>query len=117
MTQLAYAQGPSDVPLRVETIGRMWDDVVAANGDRPALISCHQRIRWTYAELHDEVERCGRALLAAGVEKGDRVGIWSPNNAEWVVLQFATAKAGAVLVNINPSYRAYELEYALCGAC
>jgi fatty-acyl-CoA synthase len=113
MRQPAYAQGPSDVALRGETIGRMWDDIVAANGDRPALVSRHQGIRWTYGELHEQVERCARALLAAGVAKGDRVGIWSPNNAEWVVVQFATAKAGAVLVNINPSYRAHELEYAL----
>jgi fatty-acyl-CoA synthase len=113
MTQPAYAQGPSDVPLRGETIGRMWDGVVAGGAGRPALVSRHQGIRWTYGELHEQVERCARALLAAGVEKGDRVGIWSPNNAEWVVVQFATAKVGAILVNINPSYRAHELEYAL----
>jgi fatty-acyl-CoA synthase len=109
----AYAHGPCDVPLRGETIGRMWDDIVAAHADRPALVSRHQGIRWTYAELDEEVERCARALLGAGVRKGDRVGIWSPNNAEWVVVQFATAKIGAVLVNVNPSYRAHELEYAL----
>jgi fatty-acyl-CoA synthase len=110
---IAYAHGPCDVPLRGETIARMWDGVVAAHGDRPGLVSRHQGIRWTYAELHDQVERCARALLGAGVRKGDRVGIWSPNNAEWVVVQFATAKIGAVLVNVNPSYRAHELEYAL----
>jgi fatty-acyl-CoA synthase len=109
----AYAHGPCDVPLRGDTIGRMWDDVVSAHPDRPALVSRQQGIRWTYAELHDEVERCARALIGAGVRTGDRVGIWSPNNAEWVVVQFATAKVGAVLVNINPSYRAHELEYAL----
>jgi fatty-acyl-CoA synthase len=113
MSSPAYAHGPSDVPLRGETIGRMWDDVVAARGDRPALVARHQGVRWTYGELHAEVERCARALLAAGVRTGDRVGIWSPNNAEWVVVQFATAKVGAILVNINPSYRAHELEYAL----
>jgi fatty-acyl-CoA synthase len=113
MTRPAYAQGPCDVPLRGETIGRMWDDVVAANGTRPALVARHQGIRWTYAELHDQVERCAGALLGARVRKGDRVGIWSPNNAEWVIVQFATARIGAVLVNINPSYRAHELEYAL----
>jgi fatty-acyl-CoA synthase len=113
MSRPAYAQGPCGVPLRGETIGRMWDDVVAENGARPALVARHQGIRWTYAELHDHVERCARALLAAGVGKGDRVGIWSPNNAEWVIVQFATAKVGAVLVNVNPSHRAHELEYAL----
>ena len=113
MSRPAYAQGPCDIPLRGETIGRMWNEVVAAYGGRPALVARHQGIRWTYAELHDEVERCARALLAAGVAKGDRVGIWSPNNAEWVIVQFATAKIGAILVNINPSYRAHELAYAL----
>ena len=113
MSELAYAQGSSEIPLRGETIGLMWNDVVAAHGARPALVSRHQAIRWTYAELHEQVERCARALLAAGVAKGDRVGIWSPNNAEWVIVQFATAKIGAILVNINPSYRAHELEYAL----
>ena len=109
----AYAHGTSDVPLRGETIGRMWDGVVAAHGAREALVSRRQGIRWTYAELHEQVERCARGLIAAGIEKGDRVGIWSPNNAEWVVIQFATAKIGAILVNVNPSYRRHELEYAL----
>jgi fatty-acyl-CoA synthase len=113
MSGPAYAQGLSDVPLRGETIGRMWNDVVAANIERPALVSRHQEIRWTYAELHERVERCARALIAAGVEKGDRVGVWSPNNAEWVTVQFATAKVGAILVNVNPSYRAHELQHAL----
>ena len=109
----AYAQGSSQIPLRGETIGRMWDGVVSRYGDRPALVSRHQGIRWSYAELHEQVERCARALLAEGVAQGDRVGIWSPNNAEWVVTQLATAKAGAILVNVNPSYRRHELEYAL----
>jgi fatty-acyl-CoA synthase len=113
MSQPAYAHGPSPVPLRGVTLGRMWNDAVGANGDRPALVSRHQNVRWTYAELHAQVEACARALLAAGVDRGDRVGIWSPNNAEWVIVQFATAKIGAILVNINPSYRAHELEYAL----
>src|ERR671935_1626541 len=113
MSRPAYAHGPSEVPLRGETIGRMWDDVVAAHGSSPALVARHQGIRWTYAQLDEQVGRCARALRAAGVRKGDRVGIWSPNNAEWVVVQFATAKVGAVLVNVNPSYRAHELEYAL----
>jgi len=113
MSRLAYVQGPGESPLRGETIGQMWDDVVAVHGARPALVSRHQEIRWSYAELHEQVERCARALLAAGVAKGDRVGIWSPNNAEWVIVQFATAKIGAILVNVNPSYRAHELEYAL----
>jgi fatty-acyl-CoA synthase len=113
VSTLAYAHGPSDVPLRGETIGRLWNDVVAEHGRREALVSRHQGIRWTYAELDEQVERCARGLLAEGVAKGDRVGIWSPNHAEWVVVQFATARIGAILVNINPSYRAHELEYAL----
>src|SRR4051812_19871960 len=110
---LAYAHGACDVPLRGETIGRAWAGVVAAHPDADALVSRHQGIRWTYAELDRAVERCARALLAAGIAKGDRVGIWSPNNAEWVVVQLATARIGAILVNVNPSYRAHELEYAL----
>ena len=113
MSKLAYAQGTTEVALRGETIGRMWNDTVSAHGARPALVARHQGIAWTYAELDERVELCARALLAAGVEKGDRVGIWSPNNAEWVIVQFATARVGAVLVNINPAYRAHELEYAL----
>src|SRR4030095_4917476 len=113
MSKLAYAQGPTQVALRGETIGRMWNDTAAAHGARPALVARHQGIAWTYSQLDQRVERCARALLAAGVEKGDRVGIWSPNNAEGVIVQFATARVGAVLVNINPSYRAHELEYAL----
>ena len=110
---LAYAHGATDVPLRGETIGQMWDVVVGDRAGCEALVSRHQAIRWSYEQLHAEVERCARGLLALGVARGDRVGIWSPNNAEWVVVQFATAKVGAVLVNINPSYRRHELEYAL----
>ncbi|MGD0272811.1 MAG: AMP-binding protein [Gaiellaceae bacterium] len=111
--KLAYSQGLSDVPLRAETIGQMWASIVAAHGDRDALVSRHQGIRWTYAEMDEQVERCARALIAEEVQKGDRVGIWAPNVAEWVVVQFATARIGAILVNINPSYRAHELEFVL----
>ena len=111
--RLSYEQGTSDVPLRGETIGQMWDAAVAAHERRDALVSPQQGIRWTYAEMHEEVERCARGLIARTVRAGDRVGIWSPNVAEWVVLQFATAKIGAILVNVNPSYRRHELEYAL----
>ncbi len=112
-TRLSYSQGLSDTPLRDETIGAMWDAVVAEHGDREAIVSCRQGIRWTYDALDEQVERCARGLLALGVDRGDRVGIWSPNNAEWVVVQLATAKIGAILVNINPSYGQHELEYAL----
>jgi fatty-acyl-CoA synthase len=110
---VAYSHGVSDVPLRGETIGESWSAIVTAHGAREALVSRAQGIRWTYAELDAQVERCARGLLSAGVAKGDRVGIWAPNSAEWVVVQFATARLGAILVNLNPSYRAHELEYAL----
>jgi fatty-acyl-CoA synthase len=110
---LSYAHGATDTPLRAETIGELWNAVAAAHGDREALVSREQSIRWTYAELDAQVERCARGLLALGVARGARVGICSPNNAEWVVVQFATARIGAILVNINPSYRRHELEYAL----
>ena len=110
---VAYAHGVSDVPLRGETIGEAWSAIVEEHGTREALVSRAQGIRWTYEELDAEVERCARALLAAGVAKGDRVGIWAPNCAEWVIVQFATARIGAILVNLNPSYREHELEYAL----
>jgi fatty-acyl-CoA synthase len=109
----SYVSGPSDVPLLGETLGECLDRITAAFGDREALVSCHQNVRYTYRELHAEAERIARGLLALGVAHGDRVGIWSPNRAEWVVMQHAAAKAGAVLVNINPAYRLRELEYAL----
>jgi fatty-acyl-CoA synthase len=113
MGALSYAHGASEVPLRGETIGELWRATVRAHGGRPALVSRHQGIRWTYDELHEQVERCARALIASGVERGDRVGLWAPNCAEWLVVQFGTALAGAILVNLNPSYRSHELSYAL----
>jgi fatty-acyl-CoA synthase len=110
---LSYLHGASQVPLLGETIGGNLDRTVAAFGDRDALISVHQGIRQTYAAFHAAVEEIARGLLALGIEPGDRVGIWSPNNAEWVTLQYATAKVGAILVNVNPAYRTSELAYAL----
>jgi fatty-acyl-CoA synthase len=109
----AYAHGASDVPLLGETIGANLDRTVARVPDREALVSRHQDVRWTYAELAERVDRLARALLASGLQKGDRVGVWSPNGAEWILVQYATAKAGIVLVNVNPAYRTSELEYAL----
>ncbi len=113
MQQLSYIHGTSDVPLLGETIGSYFDRIVAAYPDNEAVVSRHQGVRYTYRQLHAEVERLARALLAAEVEKGDRVGIWSPNNVEWIVVQYATAKIGAILVNINPAYRTHELSYVL----
>jgi fatty-acyl-CoA synthase len=109
----SYAHGTSETPLLGETIGACLNRIAAEFGDRDALISCHQRIRYTYRELHHEVERVACGLLSLGVERGDRVGVWSPNCAEWLIAQYALAKAGAVMVNINPAYRLRELEHAL----
>lgn len=114
MTQaLSYASGPSSAPLLGETIGAQFDRAVALWPDRPALIARHMGIRWTWRELGERVDAFAAGLIALGLRPGERVGIWSPNNAEWVVTQFATAKAGLILVNINPAYRLAELEYAL----
>ncbi|HXJ64416.1 MAG TPA: AMP-binding protein [Actinomycetota bacterium] len=113
MMELSYVHGATDVPLLGETIGRHFDRIALAHPDSEALVSRHQGVRFTYGELHAEVQRVARGLMALGVDKGDRVGIWSSNNAEWLVTQYATATIGAILVNINPAYRTYELEYAL----
>jgi fatty-acyl-CoA synthase len=112
-TRLSYASGPAGVPLIGQTVGENFDKTVARWGDRPGLIVRQQGIRWSYRQLADKVDAFAAGLLALGLQPGDRVGIWSPNNAEWVVTQFATAKAGMILVNINPAYRLSELEYAL----
>ena len=109
----SYVHGANAVPLLGDTIGVHFDKAVAAWPDRPALVVRHQGVRWTYRDLQQHVDACAAGLLALGLEPGDRVGIWSPNNAEWVVTQFATAKIGVILVNINPAYRLAELAYAL----
>ncbi len=109
----SYVHGASDVPLIGDTIGGHLDRAVERWGDREALVVPHQGVRWTYAELARRADAFAAGLLALGLEPGDRIGIWSPNNAEWVVTQFATARAGLVLVNINPAYRTSELEYVL----
>jgi fatty-acyl-CoA synthase len=109
----SYANGPSTVALLGETIGDNLDRTAERFPGRDALCVRHQQVRMTYAELVAEVDLLARGLMAAGVEQGDRVGIWAPNCAEWVVVQYATAKAGVILVNINPAYRSTELEYAL----
>jgi fatty-acyl-CoA synthase len=110
---LSYASGPSAVPLLGETIGANFARTVERWGDRPALIVRQQAVRWSYRELGERVDAFAAGLLALGLKPGERIGIWSPNNAEWTVTQFATAKAGLILVNINPAYRLSELEYAL----
>ena len=109
----SYVHGASPVALLGETIGQNLDRTAARVPDNDALVSVHQGVRLTYAQFQAAVEEVARGLLALGIEPGERVGIWSPNNAEWVTLQYATAKAGAILVNINPAYRTSELAYAL----
>ena len=109
----SYAHGVSSIPLIGDTIGVYFDKSAARWPDRPALIVRQQNVRWTYSELQERVDAFAAGLLALGLAPGDRIGIWSPNNAEWVITQFATAKAGLIMVNINPAYRIYELEYAL----
>jgi fatty-acyl-CoA synthase len=111
--ELSYVHGASSTPLLCRTIGQELDRAAARYGGNEAVVSRHQGIRLTYAELHEAVEEVARGLLTLGVRKGDRVGIWSPNNVEWVIVQYATAKIGAILVNINPAYRTHELRYVL----
>lgn len=110
---LAVDHGPTDVPLLDETIGANLARIAATHADSEALVSCHQDIRWTYAEFDQRVDRLAAALMGLGLRVGDRVGIWSPNYAEWTLVQYATARVGVVLVNINPAYRTHELAYAL----
>jgi fatty-acyl-CoA synthase len=109
----SYASGISTVPLLGDTIGTNFDRTVAAHGERDALVDCAAGTRWTYRELAADVAAVALGLLELGIRKGDRVGIWSPNRAEWTLVQYATAKIGAILVNINPAYRVHELEYVL----
>jgi fatty-acyl-CoA synthase len=110
---LAVSAGSTQVSLVEQTIGANLEETVARFPEREALVSPYQGVRHTYTEFNEAVDILARGLLGAGVEVGDRIGIWSPNNAEWVLVQYATAKIGAILVNINPAYRTSELEYAL----
>jgi fatty-acyl-CoA synthase len=109
----SYARGDTSAAMLDETIGASLERAVAQFGDRDALISCAQGRRYTYAELGSAVDELARALMAAGLATGDRIGIWSPNCVEWTLVQYASARLGAILVNINPAYRTSELEYAL----
>ena len=109
----SYARGATDVPLIEQPIGAFFDTIAARQPEHEALVSVHQRRRYSYRELQRETDRLASALLGLGLQPGERVGIWSHNNAEWVLMQLATAKAGLILVNINPAYRTAEVEYAL----
>jgi len=113
MALLSYVHGVSETPLIGATIGNYFDRMVEQFAERDALIVRHQQVRWSWRELQRRVDDFAAGLLALGLNRSERIGIWSPNNAEWVVTQFATAKAGLILVNINPAYRVTELEYAL----
>ena len=109
----SYARGETTPALLEETIGANLARTVAAYADREALVECASGRRWTWAELDADVGRLARGLLAAGIGAGDRVGIWAPNCAEWTLVQFATARVGAILVNVNPAYRTHELAYVV----
>ncbi len=112
-TVQSYANGTSTMPLIGQTIGENLAATVARFPDHEALVVPFQDVRLTYAQLDAGVDDLARSLLATGIEKGDRVGIWSPNCAEWVRVQYATARVGAILVNLNPAYRTHEVGYAL----
>ena len=113
MSQPSYTRGRQDQALLTQTIGQAFDATVARFADGEALVSRHQGLRYSWRQLAEQVEVHARALMALGVNTGDRVGIWSPNCAQWCILQLASAKVGAILVNINPAYRVGELEYVL----
>ena len=112
MSQKAHHVGET-APMIEMTIGDKLEEIAAANPYHPALIMPHQDIRWSYEEFNGQVDRFAAGLIHMGIEKGDRVGIWSPNRVEWVLTQFATAKIGAIMVCVNPAYRLFELEYVL----
>ena len=112
-TLLSYSAGPTDVALLDETIGANLERTASRYPDNEALVDVPTGRRWTYAELDNEIDSLASALMSIGIEKGDRVGIWAPNCPEWTMLQYATAKIGAILVTINPAYRTHELAYVL----
>src|SRR6476661_6671563 len=113
VSERSYASGPSDLPLIGRTIGEDLERTVARQPEHDALVDIPAARRWSYRQLEDAVDRVATALVQLGIAKGDRVGIWSPNCAEWVFVQYATAKIGAVLVNINPAYRSHELAFVI----
>ncbi|MEZ4571692.1 MAG: AMP-binding protein [Thermomicrobiales bacterium] len=106
--RLSYVHGASDAPLIGATIGDLFDRVAEQMPDNEALVSRHEGKRFSYRELQHACNEFARGLMALGIKKGDRIGIWAPNWTEWVIAQFATPKIGAILVNINPAYRVHE---------
>src|ERR1700744_3207869 len=109
----SYARGSEEPPLLEQTIGANFAATVARFGDRDALVSCRQSLRYTWSELADAIDEVARGLIAAGLRKGDRLAIWSPNCAEWTLVQYATARIGVILLNVNPAYQPSELQYVL----
>ena len=109
----SYVKGSNTPPLLELTIGQAFDRAVERWPQRDALVSCHEDICWSWTELAERVDAFAKGLILSGIRAGDRAGIWATNKADWTVAQFATAKIGSVLVNINPAYRPHELEYAL----
>src|SRR5215213_6460087 len=105
----AYDQGPTDVALLDETIPTNLIHTIEEHPHREALVSRHQGIRWSYEEFGDHVRDLAKSLMHAGLESGDRLALWSPNYAEWTLVQYATAEIGVILVTVNPSYRTHEL--------
>ena len=110
---VSYASGSSDKPLLGSTIGKFFDYAAGRYAEREAVVSIHQQVRFTYSQLADRVNKLAKAFISAGFQKGDRIGIWSPNNVQWLITQYATAKVGLILVTINPAYRSHELAYVL----
>ena len=111
--EISYASGASDKPLLGDTIGDKFDEIASKYPEREAIVSIHQNIRFTYNELAKEVNTLAKAFISSGFKKGERIGIWSSNNVEWLITQYAAAKAGVILVTINPAYRSHELDYVL----
>ncbi len=109
----SYSQGSTDRPLLAETIGENLDNTAKRFPDRQAIVSVAQKVALTYREFNEEVNKLARAMVAHGFKKGERVGVWSPNTVEWAIIQYATARIGVILVNINPAYRSSELSYVL----
>ena len=110
---ISYVHGANDTPLLGETLGQMLDRTAATWPNRPGLIACTQQIHWNWQEVQERTDAFAAGLLTLGLQRGDRIGIWSLNRSEWVLTQFAAAKAGLILVTINPAYRLSELEFAL----
>jgi len=111
--KVSYASGPSEQPLIGMTIGNKFDEIVSQFPNHDALVSVHQNLSLSYSALAQKVNELAKAFMAMGLDKGDRIGIWSPNNAEWLITQYASAKTGTILVTINPAYRSHELAYVL----